>query len=148
MENGLKLSCCGNFYISNGDDFYKISRYKTDIKNRIKSFFKGQKVKSETIYVAVCEHCGHYIVKLTRKTLKSVETENFRGKQADEFFYSNYSKFIEVPLESPFADIRHSKTIPFIYGKTINSQTQQPYYIDESGNAGNQIQSKILIKKI
>lgn len=144
----MKLSCCGNFYISNGAEFYKISRYKTDVKNRIKLFVKGQKVKSETIYVAVCEHCGHYIVKLTRKTLKFVETENLRGKEADEFFYSNYSKFIELPLESPYFDIKHSKTIPFIYGKIIDKETQQPFYIDESGNAGNQIQSKVLIKKI
>ena len=143
----MKLSCCGNFYNSCGSTFEKISRYKVDRKNLIKSYFEGNKTLSETVYVAVCEHCGHYIVKLVRKFENKFKTqkEEYRGKDADNFFYSHYDRFIEMPLQSPYDDIKHKKTIPFIYGKCLDSLTQVPRYIDESDNAGSKFENPIKI---
>lgn len=142
----MKLNCCGNFYYSNGYNFEKVSRYTTSPKKRIKHYSQGERVLSETIYVSVCENCGHYIVSVIRKLSNlKVEKETYRGNQADEYFYSNYNKFEEMPLPCPFADIKHSATIPFIYGKTIDKETQIPRYIDESSNAGNFIESFIKI---
>lgn len=141
----MKLSCCGNFYLTNGLTFEKISRYTTTAKNRIKPYFKGNKTISETIYVAVCDNCGHYIVSLIRQSNAGVEKETYRGNAADEFFYANYNKFVEMPIISPFADVKQSKSIPYVYGKALNSETQIPRYIDESDNAGSPIDALIRV---
>lgn len=143
----MKLSCCGNFYNSCGSTFEKISRYKVDRKNFIKSYVEGNKTLSETVYVAVCEHCGHYIIKLFRyfEDINKIEKEEYRGIEADNFFYSVYDKLIETPIISPFEDIKHKKTIPFIYGKCLDSLTQIPRYIDESDNAGSLIENPIRV---
>ena len=147
----MKLSCCGNIYLSNGANYEKVSRYLTDRKNFIKPYSNGHRTKSETIYVAVCENkkCGHYIVTLIREFDKVVEpeVEKYKGIAGDNFFYSNYSKFKEYPLPCPFADIKHKKTVPYIYGKVINANTQVPRYIDESDNAGNIIENPIKVFK-
>ena len=143
----VKLNCCSNFYYSTGYNFEKVSRYITEPKNRIKSYINGSKVISETIYVSVCDNCGHYIVSVIRQINGAkIEKETYRGNKADEFFYFHYNKFIEKPLPYPYADIKHKKTIPFIYGKCLDSLTQVPRYIDESDNAGNKFEN--LIKKI
>lgn len=140
----VRLNCCGIFYYSNGDKFEKISRYVTEPKNHIKNYVNGAKVLSETIYVAVCYNCGHYIVTVLRHVNGfKLDKEFYHGKAADEYFYSHYDKFIEKPLPYPYADVKHAKTIPFIYGKTTGAETQMPRYIDESGNAGNFIESLI-----
>jgi len=133
-----------------GESFYKIDRYKTAPNYRI---FNDKKTVEEIIYVGVCEHCGHLIIKYRQRIKNKAgkkklgNTISLKGKAADEFFYSNYDKFIEYPLESPFLNVKNSKTIPFVYGKVINEHTQQPFYLDESGNAGNIIEIPVTKSK-
>lgn len=141
------LSCCGEIYNTVGETFYKIDRYKA-----AERIFDDKKTIEEIIYVALCPNCGHLIVKYRQRIKNKAgrkklgETFCFRGKEADKFFYNNYNKFVEYPLASPFTMEKHGKTIPFIYGKTIDSQTQQPFYIDESGKAGEEI--KVSVEKL
>lgn len=141
--NYLLISCCGNFYNTLGKSFEQISCYSTASQNRITPFFKNLKTTDEIIYVAVCNNCGHLIVKYIKraKNKNGFESEilNFRGKEADKFFYSHYKQFIEKEIQSPFFKTKNSKTIPYVYGKIIDSYTQVPRYIDESSNAGNLI---------
>lgn len=146
---GVILSCCGNIISTTGENFYRIDRYKTTAKGRI---FNDKKTVEEIIYVAVCQNCGHLIVRYRQRVKNKAgkkklgNTLDFTGKKADEFFYKNYDKFVEYPLESPFLTEKQGRTIPFIYGKTIDGLTQQPYYLDESDKAGNIID--VPVKKI
>lgn len=141
------LSCCGEFFNTVGENFFKIDRYKTTSKSRL---FNDKKTVEEIIYVAVCQNCGHLILKyrqrIKNKNGKSKlgNTLNLRGKEADSFFYDNYDKLVAYPLESPFKTEKQSRSIPFIYGKVIDGETQQPFYIDESDKAGNLIETPVI----
>ena len=143
----MLLSCCGVFFNTKGFTFERISRYKTEKKNLIKAYSNGHKTSSEKLFIAVCDNCGHYIIKLFRyfEDINKIEKEEYRGIEADNFFYSVYDKLIETPIISPFEDIKHKKTIPFIYGKCLDSLTQIPRYIDESDNAGSLIENPIRV---
>lgn len=141
------LSCCGEFFNTVGENFFKIDRYKTTSKSRL---FNDKKTVEEIIYVAVCQNCGHLILKyrqrIKNKNGKSKlgNTLNLRGKEADSFFYDNYDKLVAYPLESPFKTEKQSRSIPFIYGKVIDGETQQPFYIDESDKAGKLIETPVI----
>ncbi len=141
------LSCCGTVLNSAGESFYYIERFKTSANNRILS---DKKTVDEIIYVATCTNCGHFIIKYRQKIKNKAGrkklgiTKYLKGKEADEFFYTNYSKMIEYPLESPYVQVKQNKTIPFVYGKVIDGNTQQPFYIDDSDMAGEMITSPVV----
>ena len=145
------LSCCGSIFNTSGETFFYIERYKTTPNNRI---FSDKNTADEIIYIATCPNCGHFVIKYRQRIKNKAgkkklgKTIDFKGIKADEFFCENYSKLIEYPLESPFLNVKNSKTIPFVYGKVINEHTQQPFYIDESGKAGEEIKTKVSIENL
>ena len=79
-----------------------------------------------------------------------VESKIFRGEKADKIFEEriNDLTFYPLPKEKPKPNIKHSKKIPWVYGKVIDSERQVPRYMDESDNAGRKIYSPVKVKKI
>ena len=99
----------------------------------------------------MCDNCDSLVVEIHRHAInkfgkkKLAEKEVLRGKKALEYYNSTAKNRIYTPLESPFEKpIKSAKTIPFIYGKVLDRTTQQPYYLDDSGNAGNIINQNFI----
>lgn len=152
LGKGLNLRvclCCGVSKSTTADDYYKIDRYinKQVLKNKTDL---GLKVAKETVFITMCDNCDSLVVEIHRHAInkfgkkKLAEKEVLRGKKALEYYNATAKNRIYTPLESPFEKpIKSAKTIPFIYGKVLDRTTQQPYYLDDSGNAGNIIKQKI-----
>lgn len=141
--------CCGTSKSTTADDYYKIDRYviKPVLKKQTDS---GLKVAKETVYITMCDNCDSLVVEIHRHAInnfgkkKLAEKEVLRGKRALEYYNATVQNRIYTPLESPYEKpIKSSKTIPFVYGKALDTTTQQPWYIDDSGSCGN-----IEIKKV
>lgn len=152
LGKGLNLRvclCCGVSKSTTADDYYKIDRYINKQVLKTKTDL-GLKVAKETVFIAMCDNCDSLIVEIHRHAInkfgkkKLAEKEVLRGAKALEYYNATAKNRIYTPLESPFEKpIKSAKTIPFIYGKVLDRTTQQPYYLDDSGNAGNIIKQKI-----
>lgn len=145
--------CCGISHSTTSDDFYKIDRFYNKPVLKAKSD-SGKRIVAEIVYITVCQNCNNYVVEIKRYIHNSrgkrilEETETLRGIEAYKYYFDTAKNRIEYPLPSPFlAEKPHGKTIPFIYGKTQSAIEQIPRYIDESGNAGNIIENKVLCYK-
>lgn len=142
--------CCGTSHSTTSDDYYKIDRYfnRPILKTKSDS---GKRIVQEIIFVTVCDNCNEYVIEIKRYSLngrgKKVleESETLRGFEAYKYYFQTASRRVYYPLPNPFISEKpHSKSIPFIYGKTLTALTQVPRYIDESADAGSMFESKIL----
>lgn len=142
--------CCGVAKSITADDYYKIDRYinKPIVKSKTDT---GVKIVKETVFVTMCDNCDSLVVEIHRHVFNKLgkkrleEKEILRGKKAFDYYNKTVTNRVYMPLESPFNKlVKTSKTIPFIYGKSLDSTTQQPWYIDDSSNAGNIINQKVL----
>ena len=139
----LVCNCCGRSKNTNGEEYFKIDRYyNKPIFN--KKTTSGLKVVKETVYSSICENCNSLIIEIHTHALNRVgkkflaEKKVFRGKDAIEYYNKTIDIRVFSPIESPYnKPIKSSKTIPFIYGKTIDKTFQQAWYIDDSSKAGN-----------
>ena len=145
--------CCGSSHSTTADDYYKIDRFYLKPVLKAKSD-SGKRIVAEIVYVTVCDNCNQYVIEIRRyihnargkKILE--ETETLRGFEAYKYYFQTAKNRIYYPLPNPFISEKpHSKTIPFIYGKALSSVEQIPRYLDESGDAGNMFESKVLIYK-
>lgn len=144
-------NCCGVSYSTTSDDFYKIDRYYNKPVIKYVSD-NGKKIAAEIVYITICDNCNQYVIEIKRYSLngrgKKVleETETLRGAEAEKYYLLTAKNCIYYPLPNPYMTEKpHSKTIPFIYGKVISAVEQIPRYIDESDNAGELIESKVLV---
>lgn len=149
------LDCCGILQ-STADEKNTIDCYKS------KRFFKKftsidkKEIKKEILLVSFCRNCNHYILKYLWYIRKGagffdyVESKIIRGEKADKIFEEriNDLTLYPFPKEKQKPNIKHSKTVPWIYGKVIDGERQVPRYIDESDNAGRKIYSPVKIEKI
>ena len=141
--------CCGTSKSTYADDYYKIDRYinKPVFKKQTDS---GLKVAKETVFITMCDNCDSLVVEIHRHAInkfgkkKLAEKEVLRGKKALEYYNATVQTRVYTPLESPFEKpIKSSKNIPFVYGKILDSHTQQPWYVDDSSSCGNFEEKKI-----
>lgn len=144
-------NCCGVSYSTTSEDFYKIDRYfnKPVVKTKSDT---GKKIVSEIVFITVCNNCNQYVAEIKRYSLNGrgkkilEESEVLRGLKADEYYINTFNNRVSYPLPNPFMSEKpQSKTIPFIYGKVLSAVEQIPRYIDESDNAGELIESKVLV---
>ena len=142
--------CCGISHSTTSDDYYKIDRYfnKPILKTKSDS---GKIIVQEILFVTVCDNCNEYVIEIKRYSLngrgKKVleESETLRGFEAYKYYFETSKNRVYYPLPNPYISERpHSKTIPFIYGKTLTALIQVPRYIDESADAGPMFESKVL----
>ena len=69
-----------------------------------------------------------------------------KGGKADEVFERRSVTWDMISVPDPFKgdkDIKHSKKIPWKYGKATDGDHYVERYIDETGNASKKIYSKI-----
>lgn len=145
------LECCGKFY-STADVENRIDCFISD--RFFKKFTIGKReIKKEILLVSYCVNCKHYVLKYLWYIKKQagffdyVESKVIRGKLADKIFEERQEnlKFYPLPKNKlPKLDfLKQSKTVPWIYYKSLNGETQVPRYIDETGNAGRKIFSPV-----
>ena len=87
----------------------------------------------------------YYVVCYSKQNNKFnlLEKRFLQGKNAKTFFDRTKEKRVRQPQIEPKQKIKSGKTIPWVYGKTINSETQVARYIDESGNRNVLINNKL-----
>lgn len=138
----MNFFCCGLKYSTNDPGtYFCIEKYKT--KKLLKQFVGEYKVKWEDIYFIHCKkndciktYIFRYAITKTGKK-KLLEREEISKRKASLEFkakYLNNLRYVSLPV--PFyKNLKQAKTVPFVYGKTTGSETQQRRYIDESGYA-------------
>ena len=154
FEKGKEMRvcfCCGSSHSTTSDDYYKIDRFLIKPVLKAKSD-SGKRIVSEVVFVAICDNCNQYVIEIKRYSLNArgkkilEETETLRGFEAYKYYFQTAKNRVYYPLPNPFISEKpHSKTIPFVYGKTLSAIEQIPRYIDESGDAGQLIENKVLI---
>lgn len=142
--------CCGVSHSTTSDDFYKIDRFYNKPVIKSKSDL-GRKIVSEVVYITVCDNCNQYVIEIKRYSLNArgkkilEETQTLRGADAYEYYFKTSKNRVFYPLKNPFESEKpQSKSIPFIYGKSLSHTQQVPRYIDESSDAGDIITSEVI----
>ena len=149
------IDCCGIFQTT-ADEKHTIDCFES------KRFFKKfttigkREIKKEILLVSFCRNCNHYVLKYLWYLKRGagffdyVESKIIRGSKADKIFEEriNDLEFHPIPKEKKNPNIKHSKTIPWVYYKAVGSELQVPRYIDESDNAGRKIFSPVKVEKI
>lgn len=134
----MKILCCGILYSTEDPDTYWcIEKYK--LKHPTKSTVQNLKVESETVYTLCCKKNGCFKLEIHRygkesESLKLLETVQLKGVNAKKYMQKTKEIRIKQPQKYPIKQIKSGKNIPFVYGKSIDGETQVVRYIDESGN--------------
>lgn len=148
------LECCGH-KISTGNhswiylDCFKTGSGKPFFKKRLSD---GRDIKKEIILATLCPNCNHRILMFLWYDKKNESFHNWteckmlKGGKADEVFERRSVTWDMISVPDPFKgdkDIKHSKKIPWKYGKATDGDHYVERYIDETGNASKKIYSKI-----
>lgn len=152
----MKFYCCGLTYSTQDPETYWcIETYI--LKRPVDAFIGNKKIVKQIIYTLFCKKNGCTKLELhsfahVNGTLKLVCTQAMKGKGARAFLERTKDMRIRQPQCCPLKKVQYSKKIPWVYGKTIDSQTQVARYIDESGNRqvfkGDIWQTEIINSKI
>lgn len=159
MKGILILDCCA-YEVKTGTktyeyiDCFKLKPNKKFFKKKLSD---GQIAKRELMLVGFCPNCKHWIIRFlwySKKTGRFQdwdETKIIRGKKADEIFDRRSDLYNLIKLPDPFqpkAEGKHSKKIPWVYGKSSKDGLFQiPRYIDESEDAGLKIACPVKTEK-
>jgi len=159
MKSVLILDCC-SYEVRTCSKTY---RYIDCFKLRSgEKFFKkklndGREIKKELLLVGFCPNCKHWVIrflfyaKSTGRFQDWDETKIVRGQKADEIFNRRSEFYDLIDLPDPFKpklEGKHSKKIPWVYYKTLDSYSQIPRYIDESEDAGLKVVTPPKVEKI
>ena len=107
--------------------------------------------------VDICPNCKHWVICFLWYAKKNGRFQDWdekkiiRGQKADEIFRRRSDSFEMIDIPNPFKpklETKHSKKIPWVYYKTIDSYSQVPRYIDESEDAGLKIVTPPKTEKI
>lgn len=160
MKGILILDCC-SYEVKTGTKTYKYIdcfKLKSGEKFFKKKLSDGREIKKELLLVGYCPNCKHWVIrflfyaKATGRFQDWDETKIVRGKKADEIFNRRNELYDLICLPDPFKpklEGKHSKKIPWIYGKASKDGLSQiPRYIDESEDAGLKINCPIQTEKI
>ena len=160
MKGILILDCC-SYEVKTGTKTYKYIdcfKLKSGEKFFKKKLSDGREIKKELLLVGYCPNCKHWVIrflfyaKATGRFQDWDETKIIRGKKADEIFNRRNELYDLICLPDPFKpklEGKHSKKIPWVYGKSSKDGLSQiPRYIDESEDAGLKINCPIQTEKI
>lgn len=159
MKSVLILDCC-SYEVRTCSKTYKYIdcfKLKSGEKFFKKKLSDGREVKREIMLVGICPNCKHWVVRFLFYAKKSGrfqdwdETKIVRGQKADEIFHRRCDLYDLIDLPDPFMpklETRHSKKIPWVYYKTLDSYSQVPRYIDESEDAGLKIVSPPKVERV
>lgn len=159
MKAFVVLDCCSYEIKTCSDNYNFIDcfRLKAGEKFFKKKLPDGREIKKEILLVASCPRCGHWIIRFLWYATKNGRFQDWddskiiRGKKADEIFSRRMESYDLIEIPDPFKaklEPKHSKKIPWVYGKTLDGFSQIPRYIDESEDAGLKIVSKVKTEKI
>lgn len=159
MKSVLILDCCSYEVKTCSKTYRYIDCFK--LKSGEKFFKKklkdGREIKKELLLVGLCPNCRHWVIrflfyaKSTGRFQDWDETKIVRGAKADEIFNRRLESYDLIDLPNPFKpklEGKHSKKIPWVYYKTLDSYSQIPRYIDESEDAGLKVVSPPKVEKI
>jgi len=159
MKSVLILDCC-SYEVRTCSKTYKYIdcfKLKSGEKFFKKKLSDGREVKREIMLVGLCPNCKHWVVRFlfyAKKTGRFQdwdETKIVRGQKADEIFHRRCDLYDLIDLPDPFKpklEGKHSKKIPWVYYKTLDSCSQVPRYIDESEDAGLKIVSPPKVESV
>lgn len=134
----MKFYCCGLVYSTDDPDTYWcIETY--NMKRPSLNLIGGKKVVKEIVYTLFCKKNDCCKVEIHRYyndngTLKILETRTLSRENAQKFLERTQDMRIRQPQCCPLKKIQNSKSIPWVYGKSIDGETQVARYMDESGN--------------
>ena len=148
----MKIYCCGLVYSTQDPNtFWCIETY--NLKKPIDNIIGGKRVYKQVLYTLCCKVHGCTKLELHSYTkengvLKRICTQSIKGAGAITFLERTKDLRVKLPQVYPYSKVQYGKKIPWVYGKTINSNTQVVRYIDESGNRqvfkGNKLCSEII----
>lgn len=144
----MSFYCCGIKYSKNDPETYWcIDTYI--INSPTKKNVGNKKVIKEVIDSLTCKKNGCLKIQITRYghvkgCFKKLETEELKGNKALDFLKETINIRIRQPLKAPKKKIPSKIKSDFVYGKTINKETQKIRYLSEQGWASNEkIESKV-----
>ena len=159
MKSVLILDCCSYEVRTCAKTYRYIDCFK--LRSGEKFFKKklndGREIKKELLLVGFCPNCKHWVIrflfyaKSTGRFQDWDETKIVRGQKADEIFNRRSEFYDLIDLPDPFKpklEGKHSKKIPWVYYKTLDSYSQIPRYIDESEDAGLKVVTPPKVEKI
>lgn len=146
----MPFLCCGVKYSKNDPDTYWcIDTYL--IKEPIIKSVKNKRIIKEIIDVLTCKKNGCVKIQISRYAriqgvTKRIELEEIKGKKAQEYLEKTSKIRVKQPPVIPTVNIPKSTRNDFVYGKTIDGETQRKRYVNEQGWASNEvIKSKVKI---
>lgn len=134
----MRFVCCGLLYSTQDPDTYQyIDTFV--MKTPTLNIIAGKKVEKEFVYSLCCKKNGCFKVEIHRYSkendkLNLLATRTLKGESAMRFMEQTKALRIKVPQKDPSVNIAYSKKVPWVYGKTIDAETQVARYIDESGD--------------
>ena len=134
----VRFVCCGVLYSTNDPDTYWcIDTYI--MKQPSIGVINGKKIAKEIVYTLICKKNGCLKLEIHRyykenEKLKRMKPKYMIGEQAQKFLETTKDMRIKQPQCCPIQPQQYSKTIPWVYGKTVDGETQIARYLDESGN--------------
>lgn len=130
-----------------GNVIYKYPFFKRRLSD-------GRDIKKEIILAGLCPNCKHRILKFLWYDKKNesfhnwTECKDIKGVQADEIFFRRSPDWRMIEIPDPYKNeknIKHSKKIPWKYGKAVDADHYVERYMDETANASKKIYSKLEI---
>jgi len=143
----LSIICCGIKYSKNDIETYWC--IDTDINKPVQKKYVGNnKVVKEVVESYTCKKCGSFVLRILRYSnfknkKRLVEQERLSGIDAVKYLEATRNVRQRQPQYFPYDKEIYCKTIPFVYGKFIDSETQRARYLNEAGWAS---EEKILTK--
>lgn len=138
----MKLYCCGLVYSTKDPQTYWCIR-KDIIKNALKPFVEGKRIVKEVVYTLVCKKNGCTKVEIHSyadfEETHLINTETLSGKKALNFLKSTSRIRTPQPVKCPYQTVPLSKKVPYVYGKTIDGQTQRARYLTEEDWASREL---------
>ncbi len=144
----MSFFCCGVKYSKNDPETYWC--IDTDIINApIKKNVNNKRVIKEVVDTLTCKKNGCLKVQITRYghdkgKLRKLEVEELKGNRALDFLKETSKIRIRQPLKVPLVSIPKQSKNDFVYGKTLDRETQRRRYLSEQGWAS----SEKLISKV
>lgn len=158
MKSIVILDCCGYEVKTNTKSYEYIDCFKTKKGRYFKKKLKdGRMIQREVLLLSVCPKCKHYILnylwyaKANGRFQDWDENKIIRGKKADEIFTRRNKDYIFIDLPNPFkpkANAKQSMKLSWTYYKTVDSYSQIPRYLNETGDSGLKVVCPIKVTKI
>lgn len=159
MKSILILDCCSYEVKTCSKSYNYIDCFKLKPNEKFfkKKLSDGREIKRELLLVGFCPQCKHWVIRFLFYAKKNGrfqdwdESKIVRGKKADEIFNRRSDLYDLIDLPDPFkpkAKTKHSRKIPWVYYKAIDSHSQVPRYIDESEDAGLKVVCPVKSEKI